>query len=501
MKKVLLLLLMGVMLLGAKSAMADAKLSSQQGDARLIDNVDLIFMGYANKVVEYQNVLDFRLNNGAGNFGNGTGEWGGLVDGKHTDLGVIGIYVNRPFAPANYNGEPGTWTPTGASTNWDTTALLTPLFNNGAATPGSGKFQATRRITTPANKVDVFYGKATDNGNFGIGINYADQQSSGFFNSINTDDEPAPDVDRTRERWAKVLGASIGLGLKDAGPFSEVNLHAGYSMGMFQNKVLDTANGTAPIANDLVKDDGVYTITVGALAQKDLDKDTSMRMFVDAVLSSLKLKASLTHDINGTPGLHNEAGDEDYQYTTAFDNMVIALGLGCNHKVNDGAAVVSSGLVGGFNTTTWKATSTNQNGNTTVVSIDDLNTEKNDTTNINLWWNASVDAKVASWINVRAGIRSSVFNRTTTKTTNNYNIVANAYTRTATYESTVENTGTAFSCGFGIHWQNWVLNTNVTAASLEAGIASPQPGGGILFPASGGAGLLVVQEADLAYTF
>lgn len=497
MKKVLLLLLMGVMLLGAKSAMADAKLASQQGDARLIDNVDLIFLGYANKVVEYQNVLDFRLNSATGGFGAGTGEWGGLVDGKHTDLGVIGIYVNRPFAPFLFNAEPATWSPTGGAANWHTQANVNAFSSGGVLFPGRA---AGYSILTPANRVDLFYGKANDNGNFGVAINYGDAIATGANNTKAVDDFPAPDVDRTTERWARVLGASVGLGLKDVGAFSEVDLHAGYSMGMFRTSTVDTANGTAAVVNDVTKDNGVYTITAGALAQKDLDKDTNMRVFADAVIDQLNMTTALTNDNGGTAGLHNEAGDDDYQLSSDFSRINVVLGLGCNHKVNDGAAVVSSGLVGGFTTTTMKARNTSQNGNTTVVTNADLGLDQQDITNISAWWNASVDAKVASWINVRAGIRSTVFNRSTTKNTNNV-LVANVPTYVATTEATTEVPGTRFSCGFGIHWQNWVLNANVTAASLEAAIAAPQPGGGILFPGTGGVGLLVVNEADLAYTF
>lgn len=496
MKKVLMLLMFGAMVLTANTVLADAKLASQQGDARLIDNVDLIFMGYANKVVQYQNVLDFRLNDASGSFGSGSGEWGGLIDGKHQDLGVIGIYVNRPWVENSYNGEPSTWAPVGNSSDWDDTAFDTPIFSNGASYPA--RFFFTRRPVTPSNKVDVFYGKANDNGNFGVGINYADNQTSTFFNNIQVDDEPAVDTDRTRERWARALGATVGLGLKDVGAFNEVNLHAGYAMGMFLTKVLDTANGAGSIANDQAKDDGISTITLGALAQKDLDNDTSMRLFVDAALASFKAKASMTTD-STNDGLHNNGGDDDYQFTSATDNINIALGLGCNHKVNDGAAVVSTGLVGNFSTNTIKATNTTQNGNTATVTNIDLDVDKFDTTTIALWWNGSVDAKLSSWLRARAGIRTAVYGRTTTKQTDNYNYVANAPTNTYTEESTVEIGSTRFSVGFGANFENFTVDANVTAGSLENGsIASIQPGRGLLF---GSGDIVTVAQADVKYNF
>jgi hypothetical protein len=515
MKKVLWLLLAGVMVLGAKNAMADAVIASQQQDARFVSDVDIIFLGYANKIVEYKNTVDFRLNNAAGAAGAGVGEWGGAVDGKHEDIGVIGVYINRPFTPTVYNGAPSSWTPTGGSGVWSANAALGANFFEsavGAAVNGSGiagralnylNLAGANVVLTPANKVDIFWGKDSGNSNLGIHINYADNMP-GVGNITTTDSETAPPVILTNTtQEAQALGADLGLGFKsDSGFFSEMNIHAGFSLGSFNFTSVQTTTAAAAVAvnNDSVKDNGIFTATAGVLAIHDIDKDSSMHMFLDAGFNNFGTKVSVKTDGNNDGNYNNFATDADYENTLASSGFIVALGLGCDHKVNDGAAVFSSGLILGYASASSKPTETISAGAAAPVATD-LLVDELDASALNLSWRASVDTKVASWLNVRAGISKNIFNRTTAKAIGNRTIAVPVGT-TATASSTGDPTGgSAFSTGFGIHWQNWVLNTTVTAASLEAGILTPNVGGGLLFPGTGGEGLLLVSEMDLGYAF
>jgi hypothetical protein len=164
--------------------------------------------------------------------------------------------------------------------------------------------------------------------------------------------------------------------------------------------------------------------------------------------------------------------------------------------VNDGAAVVGSSLLGTFTSAGTSATESIQTGAAASVPTTFIAANSINLSSLNISWGANVDAKVSDWLKVRAGLRKSIFNRT------GYNVTIVG--GTPVIKTTVTGTadalaaaGAAFSTGFGIHWQNFVLNTNVTAASLESSIANVAPGNGIFF----GGSILTVAEADLGYAF
>jgi hypothetical protein len=508
MKKVLLMLLFGILVLGAKFAMADAKLASEEGDARLIDDVDLLFLGYVNKVNDYKDMVDFRLNNYNGDFGGGTSEWGGVIDGKHGDLGVIGVYVNRPFAPHIYNGEPATWTPTGGQANW---SLNSVSSNLGGFTNPVGGFRGgytNANVPTPNNKVDIFWGKSSDSGNFGIGINYGDNTPTTWPNYSDAYSDATPNTyNLTGTVDARTLGLSIGLGFKNVGSFDELDIHGGYSYGTFTDSLVKSYTGAGTgnngAYNENTKDNGIYTITLGALAQHNIDQDSNMRLFLDGVLNQFNATSSIQTNTDnlGFNDFATDANAYDTEYGIDTNSLNVALGLGCNHKVNDGAAVFSSGLVASYTSNQQKGNETTQNGG--PVQIVDLSTDEWDGTTLDLLWNGSVDAKVASWLNIRAGLAEHIFDRTSNKYINNIT-TAPVGTQTYQYNGDAFAGATSFSLGFGIHWQNWMLDTNVTASSFENSVANVVPGNGLFFAnANGNASnaIVTVAEADLKYGF
>jgi hypothetical protein len=512
MKKVLFLLLMSVMALGAKNVFADAIVDSQQADGRIVDSVDVIFAGYVNKVLEYKNNVDFRLNNASGGFGGGSSEWGGVIDGKHEDIGVLGIYVNRPNVPFTYNGEPALWSMTGGQTTWTGVGVGLP---GGALPPawigfggsqvagiGGGPSYATLNglIPTPVNKVDIFWAKDSGDSNFGIGVNYGDNQASngiagpgGNGTLTNSDGTVTAPPAETNNTYARTLGVNVGLGLKNAF-WNEVNIHAGYNYGTFAvDDTINVASGTAAAVNkDSITDDGIYTITLGATASKDMDKDTNMRLFLDGKLDNFATKASFLYSPNND-GYHNGT-DTDYENKTSWSQVTVNAGLGCNHKVNDGAAVVGSSLLATWVTNSTTASESLQTGNAAAVPTTFTGVNTFSTDSWNLSWGVNVDSKIASWLNARAGLRKSIFNRSGYKAT----IVGT--TNTITGSGTADAfaaAGASFSTGFGVHFQNWAVNGNVTAASLEGALAGPQPGNGIFY----GGPIVTVSEIDLGYAF
>ena len=513
MKKVLWMLLAVAMVLSAKNALADAVAASQQQDSRFIDGIDMIFMGYANKIVEHKNIIDFRLNNGSTGLnvtgGNGLNEWGGAVDGKHEDLGVIGVYVNRPWLAPQFNGEPANWTATGGvllTGTWSGNGVnpVGSFFNGNNSASSPAERTAMGNVLTPRNKVDLFWGKDSGNSNLGVHLNYADNTPIQNNNTVTDSQSPAVVLTDT-SRSSMAFGGDLGLGFKsDSGPFNDLNIHGGFSLGSFNNiPVSQTApTGTAK-SNDSVKDNGIYTITLGALGVNSIDKDTNLNVYLDGAMNNFATKTSFKTDGDGSGSYTDNAADSDYENTTSYNEIVVALGFGCSHKVNDGAAMFTSGLNAGFLTGNSKATEQNSVGTAAAV-VTDLNTDELDFSQLNLAWRASVDTKVASWLNVRAGISKSLFNTSNYKLIGNRTAAGPLQGTTATSQFTGDvagqtgTTATAFSTGFGIHWQNWVLNTTVTAASLESSLSYPAPGNGILFD---NGNWFSVAEADLGYAF
>jgi hypothetical protein len=164
MKKGLLLLFAGLMAFGtAVNAMASARLTSLASDDRINEDKDLIFT-YANKALEYGNMLDVRLFNGIAGFTPAGGaEWGGLL-AKDDSLGVIGAYINRPG-----------------------------LASLAAADP----------------KVDLFWAKSFSGADFGVQVLYANTTTSN---------------DST---YVRDYGVHLGLGLT-SDSLNQMNFHAGF---------------------------------------------------------------------------------------------------------------------------------------------------------------------------------------------------------------------------------------------------------------------------------
>jgi len=515
MKKVLVLMVMCLMALGTRNSFADAIIAAQQADGRIVNSVDVIFAGYVNEILSYKNTVDFRLNGAGGAFGAGAGEWGGIIDGKHDSIGTIGVYVNRPSTDVSFNGEPTLWGPVAGVAAWTGSGVGVPAGLGGAWIGGAGSqigalpggaaeyTSMNALIPTPANKVDVMWASNMgDTANLGIGLSYGDNQASsvpGIGGNAVVSQSPATALGAdTSNTYARNLALNVGLGLKNVG-LSVLDIHAGYSYGTFAvSDVTSVAQPTvSAVHNRSIQDNGISSITLGAMAQSDMDKDSNLRLFLDGALNSFGTKASFSDDSNNDGNNNNEAGDDNYQNTTSWSQFVVNAGFGCNHTVNDGAAVVGSSLLGTFQSQGTSATESNAAGAAASVPTTFASATSINLNSINISWGANVDAKVSDWLKVRAGIRKSIFNRT------GYSVVSAGGTPviTQTAKGTADAlaaAGAAFSTGFGIHWQNFVLNTNVTAASLENSIANVAPGNGLFFSNSN---IVTVAEADLGYAF
>ncbi len=285
-------LIAGMIWVAVNDAWSDTRIDSLSSDPRFTEDLDLIWM-YPQKVIQYQDTADFRLNNpavvslgdqygfgslGAGASGSHQYEWGGVIDGKQKDVGVLGAYVNRPFVPLYYTVYGEYWRPVGGTTAWGSSAL-------------------------PANKLDLFWAQSFGTTDFGIRLNYGGMQNSG------TD-------------YSRTLGVDTGIGFKGGGAFSEANFHAGYTFGTFQNG----ATG--------IRSNGIFSLSLGSLLQHDMGPDDNLRLFGDLGLDQ-----------------YQDTSGFDTTQTLA------TLGVAINHAVHSGRGLVSTGLVtsggGGNNKTNW----------------------------------------------------------------------------------------------------------------------------------------------------
>jgi hypothetical protein len=421
MKKVLLMLLMGLMALGASvKVYASARVDSLGTDIREVEDLDLIWL-YPNKVVDYKNTVDFRLNTGGtGGWGNGTGEWGGVIAEESSLGGVVGVYVNRPTYVFNTSAHPILANLGG---------FLNPLRYNSAQVGGYDYRTAGYEST---NIVDVFWGQGIGGANLGVHLNYGD-------NGVGTSPNPPEEAN---------VSLALGLGFTGAGPFDELNIHADYAM----QSITDLNNNT-----NKNKDNGINDIKIGALGQMNVSTDNFVKVFADATVDQYNVKDLLSWGTSDT---------------------TLVLGTSCSHKVNGGKGLVVTGLLFdwvGAQYTKYETSPT-----------------PNDITNGNSWslvWNGSVESELASWLTGRFGIEKAIVNRQYISTHNPTYFAPN----------TNANENLSFNGGFGINWQNFTLDGQVSMASLENSIANVQPGNGLLFTNS--SNIVTVTEADLRYKF
>ena len=350
MKKVLLMLLMGLMALGASvKVYADARVDALGTDIRQVEDLDLIWL-YPNKVLQYKNTVDFRLNQGPwggtvpawnGNFGNGTGECGGVIADESSLGGVVGVYVNRP---AYLNNAAGYTNLYGSN---DFRDPLRAYWN-----PVGGTYDTTAYRVR--NIVDVFYGQGIGGADLGVHLNYGD-------NGVGSSPNPPE---------AANVGLALGLGFTGAGPFDELNVHADYDM----ESITDLNNNT-----NKNKDNGISDIKLGALGQINVSTDNFVKAFADLTIDQQNLK-----DLQG--------------YGTSDSTLV--LGTSCSHKVNGGKGLVVTGLA--FD---WV------NGTYTGYNVSPTPNFIENETNWNLVWNGSVESELASWLTGRFGISKAIVAR------------------------------------------------------------------------------------------
>jgi hypothetical protein len=250
--------------------------------------------------------------------------------------------------------------------------------------------------------------------------------------------------------WAKPIGgADLGLHFNYGETFSAVQsenfgLSAGLGFanaGIFSEGNIHADLLVNKVTDGVIKDNGVYTILFGTLWQAGLDADNNVRLFGDMSQNQCKLNPADT------------------------SITLVNLGGSLNHKIGGGKSLISTGLILDY-----------------AGGSDNVSGEKLDS-----WiavWNGAVEVQTVSWLTLRAGIEKAV--------------VARSYDTafTPTYQDNAS-AGTQFSAGFGINWQNWILDVNTIVGNLESSIQNVHPGNGLFVSGN----ILTSSEANLRYKF
>lgn len=485
MKKLLLLLMVGFMAMAATVAMAQssARLDGMSQDARLVEDYSLIFP-YANKVVQYKNTVDSRLGV-AGVADN----WYGVLDGKHEKIGVLGIYVYRPW-------DMGTWLTT-----------VTSLGGANLGYAGGTSSAMVANILTPENKLDLLWGKDMSGGTLGVWINYGDNKPTANNTDTTYTDGNADDAhtNATNVNTASVIGIGLAYGKADLGPFSEADFHASYQTGSFERSVDSTSYSAAgaKTAADTssVKSDGISRIMVGALLQHDMDENNNLRVFIDATLGTLDAVLAEQFDGNGDGSITSNAADRKGDVTAKNSATDITLGLGCNHKVNDGAALISGGLKVNISSSSAEITGTQQNGGVATATLLAYGTDKSEASNMSVPVYLSVEGKLLKWLTLRTGVSKALFAANKTTATNyldpNATVTANTDTSVTETKSTVTGALT-YNSGLSVAYKNWTLDGVIAAGTMEAKLRSGDAGAGLLYAPGT---VVTLTTLDLRYKF
>ncbi|HTC22130.1 MAG TPA: hypothetical protein VK859_14835, partial [bacterium] len=347
---------------------------------------------------------------------------------------------------------------------------------------------------TPTNKFDIFWAGSMGGFDLGIKLNYGDNQPNSPDNEVTTTANNSLSTQAVNR--AQTEGIDVGVGMKSQF-FSQINFHAGYDSGSFED-LQGYSNGVTTNNNE-GKDNGIYTFTLGTLLQHDVNADNNVRIFGDWNLNQFSANDTVQ---NSPDNDYNDGNSTNYTASTKYNLMVGTLGLGGNHRFQDGKSLLTAGLLASYWSSKQTADETDKPFGQTVSS--NYSSEE-DVSTWDVAFNTGIEAQVTGWLTLRAGIEKSLLNSTDTKVT-----LTNPSTTTTTDEtkgdSSLNPNGVQYNMGFGIQAEGWVLNAVYSAESFEDGLKSVQPGNGIFFASSGSggtssSGIVSVVQADITHPF
>ncbi len=452
-----MLLLSGIMAFGfSVKVSADTRLDSMSADVRQVDDLDIIWM-YPNKVLQYKDTVDFRLNNIQGAYsyetvwGQGYEEWGGIL--KDTgDAGVLGLYINRPL---NYGTEYA-----GYEGYWNTTDNAGDNRFANYGLPWTTPWQlagSSPYFPMPTNKFDLFWAKNVSAGDLGIQVNYADANpnNTGYWNGQNLTVS------------SQLIGINIGLGTT-LGSFNQANFHLSGEVGGIDNEAIFHE---APAMS--LKSNGIWQWQLGGLIQTDLSTDDVLKLALDLTADQFGWAA-----FTQSAGKGFEEADQNQAVTALVGNIAM------NHKISGGKGLINAGLMLGW-----------QGYSETDTAGDILQDDS--------WFvlaNISAETPLTSWLTWRCGLMKPLIDWEYTNYGNGDHFVNDP---TAHYAWGQRNYS-VFSTGLGFTVENWTLDTQMSVQALDNLISDPSLGGvfyGTNTPAGNGYPIVEMVQADLKYKF
>jgi hypothetical protein len=534
MKKTLVwLLAVCFMGMGASLALADTRTDSLGLSAgQQIDDLDSIWL-FPQDAANFGNVVDYRL----GLVGAGStlaDSWGGVISKEWDSVGYIGVYADRPFDMSNVNGAAGPRpsenlanqfgilngafgsAAAGAGAAWTNALNPTTAAAQGGAQIGTaiadhgGNITATYTalalpvaVVAPQNKLDAFWARQDGDTSFGLHINYASQDAGNIANSETYVAVAAGNpVATSNNGFSQVLGADIGLGLKNA-LFDNLDLAVGYSLGSVNyfadyNLENTAVSGTDETTNTTEKDHNISEIRVNALGTSKITDNVNGRLYANLRIDNLGIDSNTNNESDA--GVNNAAGDVIAQ-TNTYSDTNINVGYACNHKVADGKATVIAGLEFIYDQRQWGNTDAeNAAGSTSPTQLLADSGETETETTIVIPLNVAVEAPLFSWLKARFGAYKNLYQNVTDKIVEptNLNGAGTAFQTQNVGQDTVDavNNINMFA-GVGAEFQNFTLDLQVSEVGLQTYMGSFQPGAGIFYSA----GPAIFTQGDLRYAF
>jgi len=549
MKKVLLLLLVCFMALGATKAMADSRTDALGLTAgQQVDDLDSIWM-FPQDAGSFGNVVDFRLGNPNG--ASVSQDWGGIIHKDFDEIGYIGVYYNRPMndqylAPnrpvGNSNGIfnsgntwaaqilPGNSGNTGAGNQFNGANFSTfPYAGMSAVLGGQTDFQFgdfnSYAVADPQNKLDLFWSKDFTDVVIGAHFNYASQtgMDNGGVGNGAADILPAgtPNGD-THSKYnssSSVLGLDLGLTFKELVTNTSLALDLGYSIGSVNYSDSETADyitaGTqTTFLNETVKDNNISELRVNALLKNKMNDTTTGRIYANARLDNLGFKAVDQVDDN-SDGSFTDQARETFNGSSTYTDTNVNLGLACDHSVADGKAKVIASVGAIYDSRKWTFTAfTNAAGSATVDQIRRGSGDSVTADILQVPFNVAIEAPIFEWLTARMGASNDLFHN------GNIKVIAH---------HTINPAGTAFeevdtannsydwyqfidlSYGLSVKSGNWTMDLQLDPNKLLTAAQRLEPGSGLLYGSNdssthsniSGPGQLfaTIMQADVRYAF
>jgi len=519
MKKVIVLLLVCFMALGASLAMADTRTDSLGLTAgQQVDDLDSIWM-FPQDAGNFGNVVDFRLGNPNGNVDD---DWGGVIHKDFEEVGYIGIYYNRPFndyyiSPNRHSAN--SFGILNGGTNW-ANQILPGNYGSQGTSAGGNFYGATfstfpwafnadmnnfvdfewnqlnsEEIADPQNKLDLFWSKDFADVVVGARFNYASQSgqdNNGFGNgSVNIIylGSPVGDENGKYTSDSSVLGLDLGLTLKEIAPDTSLALGAGYSLGSvnyLENYSTDyvTAGSQTVFINSTVKDDNISEIRVNALLKNKMNETTTGRIYANARIDSLGFKQVGQYDTDGD-GTFSSQDRETFNGSSAYTDTNINLGIACDHSVAEGKAKVIASVGAIYDARKWTFTAfTNLAGSATTNQI---RRGSGDTVNedwLAVPFNVAIEAPLFDWLTARMGANYDLFHTINTKVVAHHTINAagTAFEETDTANNSYDwYQNINLTYGLSVKSGNWTLDLQVDPDQLLSAAQAFEPGSGILY--------------------